>query len=68
MIYIKMIESIFKEAGVKDKVVDFHIANMKKFEPLLIKPTPILRDKEIKRIICFFDIIIVSYILAYEYI
>ena len=31
MIYIKMIESIFKEAGVKDKVVDFHIANMKKF-------------------------------------
>ena len=68
MIYIKMIESIFKEAGVKDKVVDFHIANMKKFEPLLIKPTPILRNKEIKRIICFFDIIIVSYILTYEYI
>ncbi len=68
MIYIKMIESIFKEAGVKDKVVDFYIANMKIFEPLLINPTPILRNKETKRIICFFDIIIVSYILAYKYI
>lgn len=63
-----MIESIFKEAGVKNKVVNFHIENMKKFEPLLIKPTSILRNKEIKRIICFFDIIIISYILTYEYI
>ena len=41
-----MIESIFKEAGVKNKVVNFHIENMKKFEPLLIKPTSILRNKK----------------------